>query len=157
MSRERCRLLVVEDDTALAALLEEYLIEAGYEVSACHDGDVALDMIGRQRFDLVLSDIMLPGANGLAILKAARGDPSRTLVILMTGFSDVEDAIQAVRQGAYDFVSKPFRLPEILVRLDNAARYQRLLRHHFGSPGEETPLRRVQISGQAAARVYGMP
>ncbi len=122
------RLLLAEDDAALASLLEEYLGEAGYAVTMCQRGDEALARLRESPFDLVLTDIVMPGADGLTLLREAAGAPERTLVILMTGYSGIEDALHAVEQGAYDFVSKPFQLPEILVRLDNAARYQRLLR-----------------------------
>lgn len=123
-----CRLLIVEDDPALAALLEEYLAEAEYQVNVINNGDEALELLSHEHFDLVLSDIMLPGASGLAILKKAGGDFARTIVVLMTGYSGIDDALSAVKQGAYDFVSKPFQLPEIKIRLDNAVSYQQLLR-----------------------------
>lgn len=125
---EVSRLLIAEDDDALASLLEEYLSEADYEVVVCHRGDDAIEHLQSEHFDLVLSDIVMPGADGLALLAEAGSDPLETLVVLMTGYSGVEDALHAVAQGAYDFVSKPFQLPEIRVRLDNAARYQALLR-----------------------------
>ena len=122
------RLLIAEDDLALAALLEEYLSESGYEVVLCHRGDDAIEYLQKELFDLVLSDIVMPGADGLSILAEVHGEPAKTLVILMTGYSGIEDAIHAVEKGAYDFVSKPFQLSEIRVRIDNAARYQSLLR-----------------------------
>ena len=128
MMAGRARLLLVEDDEALAALLDEYLGEAGYGVTVCRRGDTALETLKKTEFDLVLTDIVLPGADGLTILQQAGAEPVRTLVILMTGYSGVEDALHAVEKGAYDFVSKPFQLPEILVRLDNARKYQQLLR-----------------------------
>lgn len=128
MTADHPRLLLVEDDEALAALLEEYLGDAGYDVTLSRRGDTALDLLSQEAFDLVLTDIVLPGADGLTILQAAAGEPLRTLVILMTGYSGVEDALHAVDKGAYDFVSKPFQLPEIRVRLDNARKYQLLLR-----------------------------
>lgn len=125
---ETCRLLIVEDDPALSALLEEYLSESNYNVRVISDGDSAIELLSREHFDLVLSDIMLPGASGLSILQKVGGDPAHTIVVLMTGYSGIDDALSAVRQGAYDFVSKPFQLPEIRIRLDNAVRYQQLLR-----------------------------
>lgn len=122
------RLLIAEDDEALAALLDEYLSEGGYDITLCHRGDDALEKISQEHFDIVLTDVVMPGADGLTVLAAANKDPMSTLVILMTGYSGIEDALHAVEQGAYDFVSKPFQLPEIRVRLNNAARYQALLR-----------------------------
>jgi len=157
------RLLIVEDDAALAALLEEYMREAGYQVATRHRGDDALALLATTSFDLVLSDIVMPGADGLSILKSAGGDSLRTLVILMTGYSGIEDAIHAVELGAYDFVSKPFQLPEIRVRLDNAARYQQLLRKMAALSGEVRPGESEAeaappvrpISEQQASRLYG--
>lgn len=162
------RLLIAEDDEALAALLEEYLSEADYEVVLCHRGDEALELLKKEHFDLILSDIVMPGADGLTLLAEARSNPVKSLVVLMTGYSGIEDAIHAVEQGAYDFVSKPFQLPEIRVRLDNAAKYQSLLRRWDAVEGgvkpdfsEDTylPLQateQVPQPGQAAIRAYGI-
>jgi len=162
------RLLIAEDDEALAALLEEYLSESGYEITLCHRGDDALEKMSQDHFDIVLTDVVMPGADGLTVLAAANKDSIRTLVILMTGYSGIEDALHAVEQGAYDFVSKPFQLPEIRVRLDNAARYQALLRRFQAVSGEsgldETSevLNPLQMQGMAnrppevvAMRAYG--
>ncbi len=132
----RPRLLIAEDDEALAALLEEYLAEAGYEIVPCHRGDDALKRLEEECFDLILSDIVMPGADGLEILQKVHGDPARTMVILMTGYSGIEDALHAIEEGAYDFVSKPFQLPEIRVRIDNAIKYQSMLRRWAAVKGE---------------------
>jgi len=149
------RLLIVEDDEALAALLDEYFQEAGYSVDLHLRGDTALDAIRGEHYDLILTDLVLPGADGLSILREASGSPQKTLVILMTGYSGIQDALDAVRQGAYDFVSKPFSLPEIHVRLDNAARYQQLLRKWMSKDEVSTPI--VKISDLQALKVYDMP
>jgi len=146
------RLLLVEDDEALAALLEEYLQEAGYSVQTHLRGDTALKAIAAEHFDLVLTDLVLPGADGLSILREASGRPERTLVILMTGYSGIQDALDAVRQGSYDFVSKPFQLPEIHVRLDNAARYQSLLRQWMSASEAAVPIAR--LPDQHALKAY---
>jgi len=124
-------LLIAEDDEALAAILEEYLSDSGYDITLVNRGDDALRLLKEKHFDIVLSDIVMPGAGGLDVLAASCADPTKTLVLLMTGYSGIEDAIHAVEQGAYDFVSKPFQLPEIKVRIDNATRYQSLLRKHI--------------------------
>lgn len=124
----RARLLLAEDDKALASLLEEYLLEADYEVVTFHRGDQALDAVRNEHFDLVLSDIVMPGADGLELLRYIHDHQADTLVVLMTGYSGIENALHAVERGAYDFASKPFQLPEIRVRLDNALRYLQLLR-----------------------------
>ena len=164
----RPRLLIAEDDEALAALLEEYLSEADYDISVCHRGDDALKLLRQEHFDLVLSDIVMPGADGLTLLAEAHSEPAKTLVVLMTGYSGIEDAIHAVEQGAYDFVSKPFQLPEIRVRLDNAAKYQSMLRRWDSVKGEGgvdlsndsyLAFQSAELAtnpGQAAIRAYGI-
>jgi len=158
---ERSRLLLAEDDEALASLLEEYLQEANYEVVVHRRGDTALEALKQENFDLVLSDIVMPGADGLSLLRHVREQTSGkqrncdTLMILMTGYSGIEDALHAVEKGAYDFVSKPFQLPEIRVRLDNAARYQQLLRRFEGMtaiPSDDFDIK--PASGTAVARAY---
>jgi DNA-binding response OmpR family regulator len=159
---ETCRILVAEDDPALAELLQEYLCESNYHITLHTRGDTALEHLGRERFDLVLSDIMLPGVDGISILRhvVAEHTPEQTLVLLMTGYSGIDDALHAIEKGAYDFVSKPFRLPEIRVRLDNAARYQRLLRLRQGmaqkdlQAGDSPRLLGQRVGDRSAVQAY---
>ncbi|RLL53021.1 response regulator [Mariprofundus sp. EBB-1] len=153
---EKPRLLLAEDDEALASLLEEYLSEAGYDLVVHHRGDSALQALQEEHFDLVLSDIVMPGADGLTLLRHIHEHMPDTLIMLMTGYSGIENALHAVEQGAYDFVSKPFQLPEIRVRLDNAARYQRLLARYKLLNGETVkPVEAVQPGGDMVVRAYG--
>ena len=156
MSKIRPRLLLAEDDEALASLLEEYLREANYDVVVCHRGDVALQRLKAEAFDLLLSDIVMPGADGLMLLDYIQHSKNDTMVLLMTGYSGIENALHAVELGAYDFVSKPFQLPEIRVRLDNAARYQCLLRRFDALNAEAIPVvESKQPGGQMVERAYG--
>lgn len=153
---EKPRLLLAEDDEALASLLEEYLSEAGYDLVVHHRGDTALQALQEEHFDLVLSDIVMPGADGLTLLRHIHEHMSDTLILLMTGYSGIENALHAVEQGAYDFVSKPFQLPEIRVRLDNAARYQRLLARYKLLNGDTVkPVETAQPDGEMVVRAYG--
>ncbi len=152
----RSRLLLAEDDEALASLLEEYLLEANYDVVVHHRGDAAIEAVRHAPFDLILSDIVMPGADGLDLLRYVKEHELDTLVLLMTGYSGIENALHAVEQGAYDFVSKPFQLPEIRVRLDNAARYQQLLRQFRGLSGASSkPVEGRQPGGLMVVRAYG--
>jgi len=164
------RLLIAEDDKALAALLVEYLSEGDYDVTVCHRGDDALALLKQYTYDLVLTDIVMPGADGLTLLAEVDKQDGHTLVVLMTGYSGIEDALHAVEQGAYDFVSKPFQLPEIRVRLDNAARYQKLLQrwnmmHHAKLPNKVASdmfiPQKIEVSSSSrpigvAKRAYGL-
>ena len=153
---EKPRLLLAEDDEALSSLLEEYLSEAGYDLVVHHRGDTALKALQEEHFDLVLSDIVMPGADGLTLLRHIHEHMPDTLILLMTGYSGIENALHAVEEGAYDFVSKPFQLPEIRVRLDNAARYQRLLARYKILNGEAVkPVEMTQPDGEMVVRAYG--
>jgi len=154
---EKPRLLLAEDDEALASLLEEYLLEAGYSLVVHHRGDTALQALQQESFDLVLSDIVMPGADGLTLLRHVSDHMPDTLVILMTGYSGIENALHAVEQGAYDFVSKPFQLPEIRVRLDNAARYQCLLAKYKAIVGDDVikSVSAAPAGGEMVVRAYG--
>ena len=158
-----CRILVVEDDPALAELLQEYLSESesDYHITLHTRGDSALEHLERERFDLVLSDIVLPGVDGISLLRHVTSAyaPEQTLVLLMTGYSGIDDALHAVEKGAYDFVSKPFRLPEIRLRLDNAARYQRLLRQRQAIQQKEgqagaSPAPGHRVGDRSAVQAY---
>jgi DNA-binding NtrC family response regulator len=152
---EKPRLLLAEDDEALSSLLEEYLVEAGYDLVVHHRGDTALLALQHHHFDLVLSDIVMPGADGLTLLQHVRQFMPDTLILLMTGYSGIENALHAVEQGAYDFVSKPFQLPEIRVRLDNAARYQRLLKRYRAITGDVVQsIEPAKVRGEMVARAY---
>ncbi|PJA34153.1 MAG: response regulator [Zetaproteobacteria bacterium CG_4_9_14_3_um_filter_53_7] len=149
-------MLLAEDDEALASLLEEYLLEAGYDVVVHRRGDTALEALKQGHFDLLLSDIVMPGADGLTLLRYIHEATDDTLTILMTGYSGIENALHAVEQGAYDFVSKPFQLPEIRVRVDNAIRYQQLLRKWNEVSGDAQQYGEMtHKSGSAAVKAYG--
>ncbi|MDQ6995418.1 MAG: response regulator [Mariprofundaceae bacterium] len=165
---KQTRLLIAEDDKALAALLLEYLSEGDYDVTVCHRGDDALALLKQHSYDLVLTDIVMPGADGLTLLAEVKHQDKHTFVILMTGYSGIEDALHAVEQGAYDFVSKPFQLPEIRVRLDNAARYQKLLQRWNRVNGKANTMasdmfipQKVEVNSSSrpmgvARRAYGL-
>ncbi len=161
MDGQICRLLIVEDDVALAELLVEYLNGFDYFVEVCYDGKTALDLLEHRQFDLVLSDIMLPDIKGLVILQSVlrktSNNPTQTMVLLMTGFSGIGDAIDFVSQGAYDIIYKPFQFPVMRLRLDNAARYQRLLRLYMKNRNQApSDIGIVRIPEQTAVRAYDM-
>ena len=100
------RILLVEDKEGLRDVLRRTLEQEGYSVLPCSDGKQALSKLQRERFFLVLSDLKLPGADGLEVLRAARRAEPTLPVILMTAFGTVADAVAAMKDGAYDFLEK---------------------------------------------------
>ena len=121
------RVLVVEDEADVRELLVEYFRTRGYTVADAADGRSAISVLERDAFDLVLTDLQLPEADGLAVLAAARRLHPSIDVVIVTGFASLDSAIQAVRLGAYDYLTKPFSLGQIdvvLRRIDKFAELQ---------------------------------
>ncbi|GMV42023.1 MAG: sigma-54-dependent Fis family transcriptional regulator [Myxococcales bacterium] len=119
MSEWRPRVLVVEDDASLRTVLRFNLEEEGYDVTLLERGDAALSHLTalREPYDLVITDVKMPGADGNAVLAAARRLHPKTQVIVMTAFGTVEQAVAAMEAGAVDYVTKPFRRAELKARI----------------------------------------
>ena len=114
--------LVVEDDPRLLDILRSHLDRMGYEVRAASGAARALDLLAESPSDVVLSDVRMPGMDGRTLLQIARERFPDTKVVLMTAFGSVDDAVEAMRAGAYTYVTKPFKVDEIAGVLRNAAR-----------------------------------
>ena len=123
-------ILIVDDDKALLSVLQKFFAEENYHISVCSNGLDAIEKCRSNSYDLIISDIMMPGATGLEVLNAAKQLNPNTLVILITGFASLETAVQAIREGAYDYITKPFRLEEIKVAVKNALENVHLLREN---------------------------
>lgn len=109
-------ILVVEDEEKLARFVELELLHEGYEVSKAANGRVALEMAAAGQFDLILLDIMLPGLNGLEVLRRLQQD-NPTPVILLTARDAVMDKVAGLDAGAVDYITKPFAIEELLARI----------------------------------------
>jgi CheY-like chemotaxis protein len=114
------RLLIVDDDSNLLSVLERFFSDGANTVVTCSNGVEAIKKCKLEPFDLVITDIMMPGMNGLEVLREIRKIDPGILVILITGFASLETAIGAIREGAYDYITKPFRLEEIKIAVQNA-------------------------------------
>jgi DNA-binding NtrC family response regulator len=102
------KVLLVEDEKSIAVTLTDDLVQAGHEVEHTADGDEACRILHDHVFDCVITDVRLPGANGLEVLAAAKRARPDTEVLVMTGYGTVEQAVEAMRQGAIDYIQKPF-------------------------------------------------
>ncbi len=107
--------LVVDDDPDIRELLVEHLRSRGFRVAAAADGRAAIAAVERSpgHFGLILTDLQLPGADGLAVLRAAKLLNPRCHVVIITGYASLDSAIEAVRSGAYDYLTKPFSLGQL--------------------------------------------
>ncbi|HET7904722.1 MAG TPA: ATP-binding protein [Candidatus Eisenbacteria bacterium] len=108
----RARILVVDDEDQVVQIFQDLLTQQGYEVVSSGNGDDAIQKVTTGKFDLVLTDINLPGVDGLEVVRAAKAADKDTCVILITGYASTTTAIDALRQGAYDYITKPFDLWE---------------------------------------------
>jgi DNA-binding NtrC family response regulator len=123
------RILLVDDDEPLRRLLHEYLRGKGMIVHASKDAEEALETLQREKeaFDVVLTDLVLPGKGGLEILRSTKELNRDTQVVIMTGYASLESAIDSMRCGAFDYITKPFKLVEIEIVLSKISERKRLI------------------------------
>ena len=113
-------ILVVDDERSVRELLEIALSGAGHRVTTAESGAAALRLLGERSFDVVLSDLTMPGIDGMEVLRHAVELPDPPLVIMITAFATAETAVEAMRLGAYDYIAKPFKVDEIELVVDRA-------------------------------------
>jgi DNA-binding response OmpR family regulator len=111
------RVLVVEDEKKVAALIEAGLVERGFTAEVCHDGEAALVRLQSRPYDAAIVDIMLPGRDGLSILRQLREAHNAVPVLLLTARGDVNERVEGLDLGADDYLSKPFSMTEVVARL----------------------------------------
>lgn len=124
-------ILLVEDKPELRAMLRKALEKAGYTVDEAPDGTSAIDKVRNKRYLTVLTDLKLPGASGLDVLREARRADPMIPVILITAYGSVEDAVTAMKDGAFDFIQKPVDLEHLKLLIARAAQQQELLRENL--------------------------
>lgn len=111
------RILVVEDERTLALGIRDALVHSGFEADVAHDGDSGLDMATAGNYDLIVLDLMLPGRNGLELLKALRQHNHKVRVLVLTALSEESHVLQCFEAGADDFMTKPFSPRELVARI----------------------------------------
>jgi DNA-binding NtrC family response regulator len=119
-------LLLVEDEAPLRQAVAEHLADRGYLVEQADSGEAALERLAEFAFDIIITDLRLPGVDGSAVLEAAVERYPDIIAIVVTGFGTVKDAVDAIKRGAWDFVSKPFQIDELVHVLDAAIEQRRL-------------------------------
>ena len=157
-------LLLVEDKNELRAMLRKALERAGYTVDEAPDGTAAIQKVRARRYLLVITDLKMPGASGLDVLRETKQADSAIPVILLTAFGSVEEAVTAMKEGAFDFLQKPVDLDHLKLLVQRAARQQELLRENlllreeyaarYGFPrilGEHASIREVSQQVQRIA------
>ena len=110
-------LLVIEDERALCETIVRSLRRLAYSVDYCYDGEKALELLGVERYDLVLLDLNLPGKDGMTVLRTLRQTDRETRVLILSARSEVEDKVEGLDAGANDYLAKPFHLAELEARI----------------------------------------
>jgi len=134
------QLLIVDDEPSMRRMLEILFAQEGYAVQSADSAEAALEALGAKPFDLIISDIRMPGLSGMDLLRRLKGEDSSTEVILMTAYASTDSAIEALKLGAFDYVTKPFQVEE-LVNIVRHAVEKKALR-------EENVLLKAQLSQQ---------
>ncbi len=153
----RARILVVDDEPSMQEFLEILLRREGYDVTAVGDVDAALLALESDDYELVITDIQMPGRTGLDLLRAAREVSPETLVVVITAFATTETAIAAMKEGAYDYLTKPFQVDEIKLVVEKALE-KKLLASENRRLRKELRTRSRNLVGTSAAmqRVYDL-
>ena len=125
MKKNGIKILVVDDDEIVREVIISLLSSEGYAVRSAKDGLDAIEILNKENINLVITDLRMPGADGIEVLKEAiKMDPDRAVIIL-TAYGTLDTALKAIREGAYDYMTKPFKMEEMIIRVNNA--YERTL------------------------------
>ncbi len=142
------KILIVDDERSMRDVLSIMLKRAGYSVTTAADGEEAIDQIGKEIFDLVITDLKMPKLGGLEVLKAVKDVSSETVVLVITAFASTESAVEAMKRGAYDYLTKPFQVDEVQLIIRNALEKRRL-------STENMLLKREMASQSSFAQIVG--
>src|SRR3954469_12945184 len=126
MSESVKHLLLIEDEAALRTAVAEQLADRGFAVQQAESGEMALARLAEFAFDVLVTDLRLPGIDGSAVVESAVARYPDIIAIVVTGYGHAQDAVEAIKRGACDFVNKPFQIDELLHVLDSALEQRRL-------------------------------
>ncbi len=144
------KLLVVDDERDICLSLRGILEDEGYKVEDVPDGESALEKMDEET-DVVFLDIWLPGMDGLEVLERLRSDFPDTVVVMISGHGSIETAVKAIKQGAFDFIEKPLSLEKVLVTVDKALEYRRVMAENRDLRDQIQQKGVVDISGNSEA------
>ncbi|MDE3242722.1 MAG: sigma-54-dependent Fis family transcriptional regulator, partial [Nitrospirota bacterium] len=142
------KILIVDDEQSMRDVLSIMLKRAGYGVTVAADGEEAVAQLGKDIFDLVITDLKMPKVGGLEVLKAVKDSSPETVVLVITAFASTETAVEAMKRGAYDYLTKPFQVDEVQLIIRNALEKRRL-------STENMLLKRELASQSSFAQIVG--
>ncbi|MBF0458926.1 MAG: sigma-54-dependent Fis family transcriptional regulator [Nitrospirae bacterium] len=144
------KILVVEDEKSMNDILKLLLEGEGYDVISAYDGREGLEILKKDIFDIVITDIKMPVGSGYEILKGVRELSPETMVLMITAFGTTEDAIEAMKSGAYDYINKPFKIDEIRLIVKNALE-RRLLSREVKNLRSQVVFKFENVAGKSKA------
>ena len=124
-------ILLIEDDVAFSEMLKHFLERHQYMVDVGYNIHKASIQLKKQKYDLVFTDLRLPDGDGIALLKQIKRSKNPVPVVLMTSYAEVSTAVQAMKQGAFDYISKPFNPDEVLEVISNALEEKKINPYYF--------------------------
>ncbi|HET9131145.1 MAG TPA: sigma-54 dependent transcriptional regulator, partial [Terriglobia bacterium] len=142
------KILIVDDEQSLRDVLSIMLKRAGYVVTSAMDGEEAIELLNREIFDLVITDLRMPKIDGMEVLRAVKSASPETVVLIITAFATADSAVDAMKQGAYDYLTKPFQVDEVQLIIRNALEKRRLTT-------ENMLLKREMASQSSFAQLVG--
>jgi len=125
------RILVIDDEPSIRELLKDFFTGKGFEVTTSQDGETALALLKENKFDLLLLDLMMPGMNGLDVLRAITSDNLIIPAIMITAYASVSTAVEAMKLGAFDYITKPFVLEDVYLTVKRALDVSKLQEENF--------------------------
>ncbi len=135
---KKLSILLIDDDDSLRRVMEFSLVEAGYRVLAAASGEEGLRFFDQEAYDAVITDITMPGMSGMEVLAKVRERDERLPVIIITAYGTIESAVDAIKKGAFDYITKPFNRDELRLTLDKALRMRRLEKENVELRAEVT-------------------
>lgn len=114
------RILVVDDDESIRLMLKDYFAGFGYDVVAAGDGEDALKKFSPGKFDCVISDLMMPKIDGISLLKKIKSLDKKVFFLMITGYPSIDNAIDAIKEGAYDYITKPFHMEDMRMKVERS-------------------------------------
>lgn len=112
--------MVVDDEKHVQEVLKDFLVHLGYDVTLADNGDDALNKFQPEQFDLIISDLLMPKIDGLELLKRVKRLDKEVIFLMITGYPSIETAVDAIKKGAYDYITKPFNMEDVRFRIEKA-------------------------------------
>ncbi len=112
--------MVVDDEENIREVLSNYLDSLGYAVETANDGQDALEKFEVGGYDLIISDLLMPTVDGLELLRKVREKDKDVIFLMITGYPSIETAVEAIKKGAYDYITKPFHMEDVKLRIERA-------------------------------------